>query len=776
MEDLPFDENAKHTKTPPISPSKWWEMKMDDSPSDEASQYILEAASFEHPSVPPLQHKRTSDSSKQGKQAVVSTPTLPKRRYTFAHHRMFEDPFKPHTRGDELDFCQGSTDLINKGSSAILDILEKNVCNVDLLDSPTIRRIENSLTLSKLEEQLEKMNHPALWKILGRDMPEEDHVTESDHSSRPPTPIASRDTSFDDLDILSDLENDETHLRMRIDSDAKTKKTTAVPESVCSRLNRAGYSKPERALESTARPLTPRNNSEERNFRRKQYPVLSKPKRKHKSTDIKEKVKIVIESRERNDTNVDRVNPGIPSTVARDALEHANLTDDVISSLTEERNSFFSYLHHFDDDSRKTCVPPVFQKRLALLKTLKIIRSGSNASTRMSGSSPMKGSTNDSYSSNNEDASSTPYVYDYESMNHAYVAYFRRGKPAPESLRLYEHPSPEVFVTMKSEVVVKIDSATVSCTDCVIRQGKWWGDDSLNPLTLPIVPGTSFSGRLCHIDRSLSSKTGLKMGDRVISLVRVGANSRHLCIDSERLVRVPPDYTKESHVACLPEIYLSAFQALHLGQRNAARYRKTSLTGKTILILGGATTMGQALIEVALAAGATNVHATGKDKELRQIGIIGGLPLSKDPRHWLSVMIGKVDMICSLDHPYHKTQLTAEHIQTLNTTGRIVVIGAPEKGDQRIVDLDSHDGKQVKRKLHSYNVFESWDEDMRQAKRDLNHLMKLLKEGLLMPKIAERIPLNKVPKAHEYFDDRQVNGFVICEPWIKGKRKSAFGE
>ena len=51
------------------------------------------------------------------------------------------------------------------------------------------------------------------------------------------------------------------------------------------------------------------------------------------------------------------------------------------------------------------------------------------------------------------------FVYDYEhGKQHAYIAYFRRGTSASQSIRLYEHPTtPPVFPTLHNEVVVRIE-------------------------------------------------------------------------------------------------------------------------------------------------------------------------------------------------------------------------------------------------------------------------------------------------------------------------------
>jgi len=713
-----------------MSPSKWWEMKLDESPSDEASNYELEAASFDIPPPHLVSH--------------AAKPSKSRRRRRRMHQSQPRTTVGRKDQGQtdqQLDLCQSS--------GTILDLLEKNLCvSESISDSPAIRRLENSLTLARIEKQVAKLNDQKMWSFLGHD---EDSFYESSSESHQES-SSSFEESLDENEIQHAVDGlaASFHEHERI---AKIKRMALGP-----------LFEEEKDTQQT-HPLTPRNKNVNDHLEHKQKrprgrsreprPVrlmrhVRKGKHKHNQAAIDESI----------------VSPdGLPSTVKTNAHN-----DDHMSSLTEER---LAYAGYSDIQAMKTCVPFGLQRKISSLKKLRLIKSGSSMSQTSGESHPLMRVVTDSVADSSGTPSCAYYVYDYESTTHAYVAYTVRGKKASESLRLYEHPSPESFDALKSEVVVKIDAATVCNTDCAIRKALWWGESSTSPLKAPIVPGTAFVGRIDDTHIAKASRGGLKKGDRVISLVRVGGNSRHLCIDVDRLVKIPVDNQKQNAVACLPEIYLAAFQALHFGHRNSLRYRKSSLSKKKILVLGGTSTLGVALIELARAAGCETVYATGRDKDFDKIGDLGGLPLSRDPRHWISSLAFKMDLVVGLDYPYAKSQLQSEHIQALNRSGKIIIIGGPDQGEKSTFELDSFDERSSvsNRKLHNYNVFDSWDADMRKAKRDLVHLLKLFKDGLLNPKITERIPLDKIAKAHDYLDEKQVNGFIICEPWISGRNK-----
>jgi NADPH:quinone reductase-like Zn-dependent oxidoreductase len=430
-------------------------------------------------------------------------------------------------------------------------------------------------------------------------------------------------------------------------------------------------------------------------------------------------------------------------------------------------------------EQSKTCVPPLFQKKLKMYGQLLLKKSMSTQTTaKMTAESyPTMRMASTRGSGSVADQESTCYIYEYGSDKNAYIAYFRRAdEKARSSVRLYEHPIPPVFSTLSSEVVIKIEASSVSATDCAVRRGSYWGEGSSKALSLPIVPGVTFAGRIIQGDKL--RRSGLNIGDRVISLVRVGANSRHLCISRDRLVKVPAEISDPASACCLPELYLAAFQALHLNQSNSSRYRKSALSGKSILILGGDTAHGLAAIELAVAAGATIVYGAGKINHFGKIKAVGGFPVDRDPREWFAMAEGKLDLIIgSNNDDQGRSELKYEHIRMLNESGQLVILTVPDQGDKGVIDLDKLDGRlhATKRKMLHHSVFDAWETDLRQGRRDLAHLLKLLENGSIKPKVLERIPLTKVAKAQDMMENRNLRGFIVCEPWIKSaKRGSAF--
>jgi NADPH:quinone reductase-like Zn-dependent oxidoreductase len=301
---------------------------------------------------------------------------------------------------------------------------------------------------------------------------------------------------------------------------------------------------------------------------------------------------------------------------------------------------------------------------------------------------------------------------------------------------------------------------------------------------LPNVPGVDVVGKICDMKQHTATQYGLKPYQRVLSLVKWGGNSRYVALPSSHLVKIP-DSLDPAEAACLPETYMSAFQVLHFGQHGAARYRENSLRGKSILILGSmANNMGRAIIELALHAGAANVYATAKKKHWKTLISFGIMPLSQDPFDWIMRLEGTLDLVVASNGGLRE-DVTPTHFRALKESGHLILCGRRLVGN----DVPVGDWKQTQTPImcaknksllktmsrtHSYDVYEQWEKDMNTCKRDLVHLVQLLEKGVLKPNVLDRLPLTKVGKAQELLESKRLSGFLVCEPWLKTKKRAVY--
>ena len=320
---------------------------------------------------------------------------------------------------------------------------------------------------------------------------------------------------------------------------------------------------------------------------------------------------------------------------------------------------------------------------------------------------------------------------------------------------------------------MKRQASTVSRTDCAIRNGSWSSEFGVSP---PATPGVDVVGKIFRIDEESSANYKLNVGDRVMSLVKCGGNSRYLTVDPAKLVKVS-DQLDPAEAVCLVEIYLYAFQLSHSGQSKAARYRKNSLQGKRILIVGKMTSsMGKAILKLCGLAGCRHLLATVADKDFDEVVAMGATPIDPEPSNWKHFLNGSVDLIILLAGRISETVAN----DVLRPMGIMVVATSYSKADGLLLTSTSPSRKMgacarpmsFDSRLSRYNVFRAWDDNREYIQDDLRHLATLLEERKLVPEVLDRVSLANVGKAHALLESKRQPGFIVCEPWLVSKSKT----
>jgi NADPH:quinone reductase-like Zn-dependent oxidoreductase len=412
--------------------------------------------------------------------------------------------------------------------------------------------------------------------------------------------------------------------------------------------------------------------------------------------------------------------------------------------------------------------------------------------------------------------------------HYMYVAYSRFGDDAQNVLQLCEHQTLPAPNSRHNEVLIRVEACTVSTSDCAIRRGEW-PKVSLNPF---IIPGTAFVGRV-HGGRKakrwsshskFSFTSPIQPGDTVMSLMITGANARYTCVPKSQLIKVPPRINVDK-AACLIENYLTAFQVLHMGKKGATRYKEFSLEGRSVLILGGYSAMGRALIELSIAGGAEYCYASASQphyqmqcggnvhsipsfrRQYEALTRWGAIPLSSNPQDWLTLIGGQIDLMVTVydpsDHALYNEVVTEDHCKALRKDGQVVVIcthpGLNKNEEcEDVFDRPSPDSSYYSRQSHNlfrlsalrmknhhrdklvedrtiwYNLFDTWERSKPDrhgnsknvAKKDLEHLLILLDQDQLHPEVLERIPLSKIGKAQFILEHKRLAGHLVCAPWL----------
>lgn len=310
----------------------------------------------------------------------------------------------------------------------------------------------------------------------------------------------------------------------------------------------------------------------------------------------------------------------------------------------------------------------------------------------------------------------------------------------------------------------------------------WWGTERV---PVANTPGAEIAGKIFEIKPTVARKSGLRTSQTVLSLTKWGGNGRFISIDPSKLVKVPLGIDPADAV-CLPETYLTAFQVLHLGQNIKNRYTRSSLRGKSILIVGSmANNMGKAVIELALNAGVANIYATAKEKHWKTLISFGVMPLNPNPETWIDRVEGTIDLVLASNGGLRE-DISPTHFRALRPkTGKLVMCGRRIVGndvptgssDQSPASLVCAKNKELAKMLHrshNFDIYVQWERNLELCKKDLTHLLKLVQQGNVKPKILDRIPLSKVARAHELLESKRLSGFLICEPWMKSKKRAVY--
>ena len=182
------------------------------------------------------------------------------------------------------------------------------------------------------------------------------------------------------------------------------------------------------------------------------------------------------------------------------------------------------------------------------------------------------------------------------------------------------------------DVVIKVTASTVSLFDCNLRKGV-----SFESLEFPLTPGTDVVGSIIKCGSKVET---FKVGDRVAALVLFGGNARYISVPMTSLVEVPRS-CDAAEAVCMVSTYMSAYQALKMVTKDGF-----SLEGKCILITGGIEPIGQALVQLCVQAGASEIYATAPIMRHKYVkSVLGVKPLAPEPEDWSPVTKERMDVV-----------------------------------------------------------------------------------------------------------------------------------
>jgi putative PIG3 family NAD(P)H quinone oxidoreductase len=154
----------------------------------------------------------------------------------------------------------------------------------------------------------------------------------------------------------------------------------------------------------------------------------------------------------------------------------------------------------------------------------------------------------------------------------------------PEHLHLAERPRP---LPGPDELLVRVRATALNRADLMQREGRYPPPEGVTDILGLEMAGT--------VEAQGSACVGWNQGDRVCALLPGGGYAEYVTVPHEMAIPLPPRLSFEE-AAAIPEVFLTAFQALH--------WHAGVESAHDVLIHAGASGVGTAAIQVARHAGA----------------------------------------------------------------------------------------------------------------------------------------------------------------------------
>lgn len=323
------------------------------------------------------------------------------------------------------------------------------------------------------------------------------------------------------------------------------------------------------------------------------------------------------------------------------------------------------------------------------------------------------------------------------------AAFYTRQGPAAEVLQVGEQPTPQPG---PGEVRVRLRTSGVNPSDYKVRKGGF-GRALAYPLVIPHSDGAGV------IDAVGAGVPAARIGERVWIWNgqwnrAFGTAAQYIALPSEQAVRMP-DNLGDAEAACLGIPAFTALQAVRQAQLQP---------GMTVLVAGGAGSVGHYAVQFAKRKGATvlaTVSSEAKAAHARSAGADHTIFYrSEDVGARVKALTGGrgVDAVIEMDFTANVPLYPA----CVRPGATIVVYGM----GQMEATLPTSWMMRNRLTLKFVYVYELEAADREACLRELDAL---LADGSLQHTVGLRLPLAEIARAHDLVEQGRVLGNVVLD-------------
>ena len=324
---------------------------------------------------------------------------------------------------------------------------------------------------------------------------------------------------------------------------------------------------------------------------------------------------------------------------------------------------------------------------------------------------------------------------------------FREPGP-PSVLQILDVPIPE---PKSGEVLIRAHSIGVGIPDTNIRAGTY----SWMP-PLPAIPGTELAGTIEKVGADVAAR---QVGQRVYTTAR---ERRHRGGHYAEYVAAPVDATfvLPGNVDFDQAAALANYQVAYHIFNDAVR----PLRGQSVLIYAAAGGMGNALIDLAKAAGLMVIGIVSSAAKARFARELGAAHVIDRKVEDVGKRIGDITGGRGVDiiiDPVGGPSIPG-NIGLLAPCGTLVVYGG--LGGKTALDLQpTLRASKNSPAIRQFSIH-TWDHLPEERRAGMRALIDMLAAGKLHPRIHARLPLTDAARAHEMLESGAVLGKLLLVP------------
>ncbi len=314
-----------------------------------------------------------------------------------------------------------------------------------------------------------------------------------------------------------------------------------------------------------------------------------------------------------------------------------------------------------------------------------------------------------------------------------------------------EHEVPE---PTGREVRLRVEAASVSFTDVMIRNGRY-----PEVKKAPVVLGYDCVGEVEAVGPDVSRFTP---GDRVADLTITGSQTEYLLRDEAGLVSVPGELEPAQAVVCVLA-YLTAYQMM---------FRVAELKeGDSFLIHGGGGSVGSAALDLARAFGIT-AYATASQSKHDFVSSFGATAIDYRLQDFVEVVKqAHPDGVPAVFDAIGPENFKRSY-SVVAPGGSLVIFGmldmalGKQKGGMLATGLwyGLSKLKRDRRRAELYIITKLRKQHPEWFQEDLTALFALLRQGRIAPVVADIVSFFDVAEAHRRIESAEVSGKIVLDP------------